>query len=49
MSLTEAKDALRAGRADASNDLGTNWQDILIAQALVREARQLIEGTAAAK
>jgi hypothetical protein len=46
-SLARAKNALRAGRPDSSNDLGANWQDTLIAQALVREASQLIAGTAA--
>ncbi len=45
-SLAQAKDALRAGRPDSNNDLGTNWQDVLIAQALVREASQLIAGPA---
>ena len=45
-SLGQAKDALRAGRPDSNNDLGNNWQDVLIAQALVREASQLIGGTA---
>ena len=47
-SLAQAKDALRAGRPD-SNDLGLNWQDVLIAQALVREARGMIEGTSMLK
>jgi hypothetical protein len=46
-SLAQAKDTLRAGRPDFNNDLGANWQDVLIAQALVREASQLIGGTAA--
>jgi len=45
-SLAQAKDALRAGRPDSNNDLGNNWQDVLIAQALVREANQLIAGPA---
>ena len=48
-SLAKAKESLRAGRPDSADNLGNNWQEILIAQALLREARQLIEGTAAAK
>jgi Flp pilus assembly protein TadD len=46
-SLAQAKAALRAGRPDSNSDLGNNWQDVLIAQALVREARELIDGVAA--
>jgi predicted transcriptional regulator len=48
-SLAQAKDALRAGRPDPKNDLGTNWPDVLIAQVLLREASQLIAGTTTTK
>jgi serine/threonine protein kinase len=48
-SLAQAKNALRAGRSDSASALGANWQDTLIAQALVREASQLIAGTATTK
>jgi tetratricopeptide (TPR) repeat protein len=44
--LNEAKVSLSAGHPDSLNDLGANWQDAVITQVLVREASQLVGGTA---